>query len=217
MSHLRYWLRGASVSAVFIALAACAQHGSVYPPTALNGASVAPDAVPPNCKHQKTTKDYASVSQKLSTKGGSLCVPAFGGFGGSINYPPANPSVKLELTSSTTNYNHMPNLGKGSPIFYLQLAISGGTTFGKNVRAGGGLTSQQIDPGEPYTIYGQAVVRHIPFNFGPCYAVATKGKYGGVLGGVGTLLKSEQIPVAATAVLEIYSGQQTNKECSAYR
>ncbi|HEY2473174.1 MAG TPA: hypothetical protein VGI19_00085 [Candidatus Cybelea sp.] len=214
MSDLRYWLRGASAVAVFIALAACAQQDRTFAPTTLSAASIAPDALPPSCKGQKTTKQYASVSEQLLSKGGSLCVPAFGGFGGSIKYPPANPSVKLGLTSSTTNYDHLPNLGKGSPIFYLQLAISGGTTFGQNVRAGGGLTSQQIDPGEPYTIYGQAVVHHIPFNFGPCYAVATKGKYGGVLGGVGTLLKGARVPVAATAVLEIYAGQQTNKECS---
>ncbi|HEY2553926.1 MAG TPA: hypothetical protein VGI15_01645 [Candidatus Cybelea sp.] len=214
MSFLRCCLRGSSVVAALIALAACAQHAStVLPAGALNPAAIAHDAVPPDCKGQKTTKEYASVTQLLSTKGGSLCVPAFGGFGGTIKYPPANPSVKLELTSSTTNYDHMPNLGNGTPIFYMQLALQGGTSFGGNVDAGGGLTGKQIDPRKPYTVYGQAVIYNIPFNFGPCSAKASKGKYGGVIGGVGTLLKGVQIPGAATAVVEIYPGKETGTKC----
>ena len=95
----------------------------------------------------------------------------------------------MKLISSTTDYNHQPQLGQGTAIFYLQLAISGGTKFGENVSAGGGLTGQQIVPGQPYTAYGRASVSGFHVNFGPCYAVATKGKYGGVIGGIGTLLK----------------------------
>ena len=64
-------------------LAACAQHGSaLLPSTALRRAPRAARLVPPNCKGQKTTKHYASLTVTLSTKGGSLCIPAFGGFGG---------------------------------------------------------------------------------------------------------------------------------------
>ncbi|HEY1882706.1 MAG TPA: hypothetical protein VGG51_06670 [Candidatus Cybelea sp.] len=214
MSFLRCCLRGSSAAVALIALAACAQHGSaLLPAGALGQTAVTPDLVPPDCKGQKTTKEYASLTQTLSTKGGSLCVPAFGGFGGTIKYPPANPSVKLELTSSTTNYDHMPSLGSGMPIFYMQLAIQGGTSFGNNVEAGGGLTGKQIDPHKPYTVYGQAVIYRIPFNFGPCYAKASKGKYGGVIGGVGTLLRGVQIPGAATAVVEIYPGKATGTKC----
>ena len=214
MSLLRRCLRVWSALVALVALAACAQHGATpLPAAALNPAAIAPDAVPPDCKGQKTTKDYASVMETLSTAGGSLCVPAFGEFGGTIDYPPANPSVALDLTSSTTNYDRMPNLGTGTPIFYMQLAIQGATSFGSNVDAGGGLTSKTIHPRKPYTVYGKAVIFHIPFNFGPCYTRASKGKYGGVIGGVGTLLEGAQIPGAATAVVEIYAGKQTRTKC----
>ena len=52
-----------------------------------------PNAGPPACKGQKDTKQYASLTVKLSTKGGSFCIPEFGGFGGKIKYPSANPAV----------------------------------------------------------------------------------------------------------------------------
>lgn len=176
-------------------------------------ARVQPDLVPPNCKGQKTTKQYASLTVTLSTQGGSLCIPSFGGFGGKLKYPSANPSVKLKLISSTTNYNQMPELGQGTAMFYLQVALSGGTSFGGNVRAGGGLTSATIVVGNPYTAYGQAKIDGFKLNFGPCYTIATKGKYGGVIGGIGTLLKGVRVPAAANGVIEIYSGQQTSKQC----
>ncbi|MBV8530554.1 MAG: hypothetical protein JO104_04500 [Candidatus Eremiobacteraeota bacterium] len=172
-----------------------------------------PDITPPKCKGQKDTKDYASLTVKLSTKGGSFCIPEYGGFGGTIEYPGAKPSVKLKLISSTKDYNHLPQLGSGTAIFYLQLALSGGTSFGTNVRAGGGLTSKKIAPGKPYTAYGQATISGFKFGFGPCYAVATKGKYGGVVGGIGTLLKGVTIPSAASGVIEVYSGKQTSTKC----
>ncbi len=176
-------------------------------------ARVVPDARPPACKGQKTTKNYASLAVTLSTKGGSFCVPAYGGFGGTVKYPGADPSVKLKLISSTKDYDNMPQLGKGTAIFYLQLAISGSTSFGSNVKAGGGITSEHIVPDKAYTAYGRATISGFPFNFGPCYSVATKGKYGGVIGGVGTLLKGVSVPAAASAVIELYSGKQTGTKC----
>jgi hypothetical protein len=42
---------------------------------------------------------------------------------------------------------------------------------------------------------------------------ATKGKYGGVIGGVGTLLKGVTIPAAVNGVIEIYSGDQGGPLC----
>src|SRR5579875_2684292 len=143
------------IAAVLIAsgmLAACAQHSGALPTVAgLQQATGLPDASPPACKGQKTTSKYASLTVTLSTKGGSFCIPAFGGFGGSVKYPSVNPSVKLGLISSTTDYAHLPQLGSGTAIFYLQLALSGGTTFGADAPAGGGLTSKKIVPGKPYT------------------------------------------------------------------
>ena len=203
--------RATVLAAAAALLAGCAQHAMLLP--AAPAAAQMARSAPPKCKGQQTTKQYASLTETLSTAGGAVCIPAFGGFGGKVKYPSANPSVQLTLTSSTTNYDGMPELGSGTAIFYLQLALSGGTDFGKNVSAGGGLESHTIVPGNPYTAYGQAVVDGIKVNFGPCYAIATKGKYGGTIGGIGTLLKNQRVPVAAKGVIEIYAGQQTSESC----
>jgi hypothetical protein len=217
----RFSLRGSLALAAGAVLAACAQHGTMLPssplaPAFTGGAlqSIAlPDATPPKCKGQKDTKKYSSLTVTLSTKGGSFCIPAYRGFGGSIKYPGANPSVKLGLISSTTDYNKLPQLGSGKPIFYLQLALSGGTTFGANVPAGGGLAAKKIVPGKSYTAFGEAVVDSIPVAFTPCYAVATKSKYGGAIGGLGTLLKNQSVPTSASGFIEIYPGAQTSGKC----
>ena len=219
MSFYRLLLCGGLIAIAAEILSACAQHGAILPSTSLAPAVEAPrylgraDAGPPACKGQKTTKNYASLMVKLSTKGGAFCIPAYGGFGGNVKYPSANPSVMLTIISSTKNYDHQPQLGKGTAIFYLQLALSGGTSFGTNTSTGGGLTAKQIVPGKPYTAYGQADISGFKINFGPCYALATKGKYGGVIGGIGTLLKGASVPAAAKGVIEIYAGKQTGTKC----
>ncbi|MBV9233165.1 MAG: hypothetical protein JO030_03920 [Candidatus Eremiobacteraeota bacterium] len=202
--------------AAVLSLAACAQHAPTLPSVVQApqfGASVTPDRSVPECKGQKTTKKYSELTAKLSSKGGHLCVPAYGGWGGTLQYPGANPPVNLTLISSTKNYNHQPHLGKGTAIFYLQIEISGGTSFGSKVRAGGGLTSKKVIPGKPYTAYGQATIFSFTINFGPCYAVAKKGPYGGVIGGVGSLLKGQSVPAQANGVIEIYAGKQTGTTC----
>ena len=196
-------------------LAACASHAAGSLPALVGTpAGIAlPGAGPPACKGQKTTKKYASLTVTLTTKGGSFCIPAYGGFGGTVKYPGANPSVKLDLISSTKDYDHLPQLGVGTAIFYLQLAISGGTNFSSKVGVGGGLTAQKIVPGKPYSAYAEATISGLRFKFGPCYSVATKGKYGGVIGGIGTLLEGKSIPLAASGVIEIYAGKQAKKKC----
>lgn len=198
-------------------LSGCAVHsaGGVVPLTSdATIAGVVPDTGPPPCKGQKTYGQYASIKEQLSSMGGSLCIPTFGGLGGSITYPPASPSVGVSLTSSTTNYNgKLPSLHSGTPIFYLQLRIAGSTTFGQNAPAGGGLTGNAIKPGKPYTVYGQAKIFGFPVNLNPCYVVATSGKYGGVIGGVGTLLKGQKIPANTYGVIEIYPGKSASSKC----
>lgn len=171
-----------------------------------------PDKVPPACKGQKTTKKSATLKQTLSTKGGQLCIPAFGGFGGTIQYPGANPSVALTLTSSTKN-KKLTKLGKGTPIFNLQLALSGPTSFGTNLPAGGGLTGKKLIPGTTYTAFGQASALGLSVPLTPCYVKATKGRFGGVIGGLGTLLKGVNVPVAAQGYIQIYSGKQASGKC----
>lgn len=201
----------------YVVLAACAQRGVVpFSATAsLSPAAILRQAHPPKCNGQKSTHKYASLTEKLSGNGGSVCIPEFAGFGGHVKYPSANanPPVKLKLISSTANYNHLPELGNGTAIFYLQIALSEAVSFGTKVGAGGGVTSKKIDPHQPYTVYGEVTISGFTFKFKPCYAVATKGKYGGVIGGIGTLLKGQDVPAAATGVIEIYDGKQTGKEC----
>ncbi len=227
--NMRPYLRGPlCVVVAATVLAGCGQPaatGTFVPrlsPAALSPISeqaqtasiVFPNAVPPKCKGQQTAKDHATDVETLSTKGGQICIPAFGKLGGTVSYPPANPSVGITLISSTTNYNgQLPALHSGKPIFYLQLATTGATNFGPNVKAGGGLTGAPITASKTYTVYGQAKISGFPVNFTPCYAIATKGTFGGVIGGIGTLLKGQNVPAAATGVIEIYHGKSANTKC----
>lgn len=214
MYHSRNLPRASTALLASALIAACTQHATTMLPALPSAPDAAgiylplPDASPPKCKGQKSTKNYASLAQKLSTQGGSLCVPAFGGFGGTIRYPGANPSVKMTLKSSTKNFDHFPALGSGKVLFYLGLALSGGTSFGTNVPAGGGVSSKSLQPGKPYTAFGEAVIFGIQVNFTPCYTVAKSSKYGGTIGGLGTLLKNQNVPSAASGVIEVYSGHQ---------
>jgi hypothetical protein len=215
MSVLRFTVHTSLVLAAAAALAACAQQGSaIFPSSSIASQSlVLPDATPPKCKGQKSTKKYAELTVTLSTGGGSFCIPEFGGFGGSVEYPTVDPSIKLTEISSTSDYDKLPQLGSGTAIFYLQLATSGATFFGEDVPAGGGLTSAKIVAGKPYTVFGEATIGTLEYHFTPCYATATKGKYGGVIGGIGELLKGQLLPAAAKGFLEVYSGEQTSSKC----
>jgi hypothetical protein len=203
-------------------LAACAGRSSFVPssgsaPFAGSSALQAfvPDAVPGKCKGQKTTAKYASNKTKLSSKGGQLCVPAIAGWGGTIAYPAANPSVTLTLTTSTTNYNGSlaPLAKKGKPIFYIQLGISGATSFGANTKAGGGLASKTLAVGKSYTVYGDASAFGQTITLKPCWTKAVKSPYGGQIGGIGTLLKNQNVPVPATGLIELYAGKSAASKC----
>jgi hypothetical protein len=218
MPAARIFLRSSLVLVAAAALAACAQHGGATLPAAplavQNNVSI-PDATatPPPCKGQKDAKNDASLAVTLLAKGGSFCVPAFGGFGGTISYPKAKPAVKVTVTSSSTDYNKLPQLGTGTAIFYLQFAFASATTFGNEIRPVGGLTGATITNGKPYTMFGQATISGEKIKLGPCYSVATKGKYGGVIGAIGALLEYGEIPTKANGFLEIYSGKQTSTLC----
>jgi hypothetical protein len=197
-------------------LAACAPqaHGSLPASSSiLQPATSEAKTSPPPCKGQQTTQQYATVEEQLQAAGGKLCVPAFAGFGGKIAYPNVNPSIDVTITSSTTNYNGMPNLGSGTPILYIQLSISGATSFGQSLPHGGALAGAGIVPAQIYTAFGQASAFGFKQNLPPCYARAGKSTYGGKLGGFGKLLEGQSAPGAATAVVEIYSGKQASAKC----
>lgn len=168
---------------------------------------------PPTCKDQRTKKKYGSIGVKLKTKGGAFCIPAFGGFGGSMQYPGVNRSAKLTIRTSTQNIYNEPQLGTGTSIVYLNLHFHAGTHFGSNLKSKGGLTSQTISPGGTYTAYGVVAVGHLDLMFPPCYTVATQGAYGGVLPNLGDLFSGATITGAGYGVIEIYSGEQVSQEC----
>jgi hypothetical protein len=168
---------------------------------------------PPACKDQKTTKQYAMVDEQLHAAGGKACIPSFGGFGGKMSYPSLKPAIGITLIDSTTNYNNMPELGSGTPILYIQLSISGQTSFGRTPPHGGALVGSAIIPSKTYTTFGQASAFGIKENLPPCYSVAGKSSYGGKLGGLGTLLEGQSVPGAAQAVVEIYPGKQATQKC----
>lgn len=168
---------------------------------------------PPTCKGQRTTKKFGNITVKLKTKGGSFCIPAFGGFGGSMQYPGVERSVKLTIRTSAKNIYNEPQLGNGTSIVYLNLHFRAGTHFGSNLKSEGGLTSQTIYSGDTYTAYGIVAVGHLDMMFPPCYTVATQGPYGGVLPNLGDLFSGTTITGAGYGVIEIYSGEQVSQEC----
>ncbi len=206
--------RALGIGGVVVLVAGCgglqaASNGTMPAAPALASATTGP----PSCKGQRTTKKYASIDLKLKTKGGSFCIPAFGSFGGSLQYPGVERSVKLTLRTSTQNIYYQPQLGNGTPIVYLNLHFHAGTHFRSHLQSKGGVTSPTIDPGDTYTAFGIVAVGHLELMFPPCYTVATQGPYGGVLQNVGRLFSDTTITGAGFGVIEIYSGEQVSRPC----
>jgi hypothetical protein len=215
--------RALSALAAIAALSACAGGAGSLPPSPgaplgrPAGVHVKPRGNPPACKGQTTTTQFASLSEKFKRKGAALCIPAFGGFGGSFPYPAAKPMVSAMVTSSTTNYNRtLPVLAKGKPLFFLQAATSAPATFGSKLPARGGLEGHKLSAGKPYTVYGQAKlagVAGITITFTPCSAVAVLSKYGGLIGGMGKLLAGQNLAGTATITFEVFAGAHTSNKC----
>lgn len=184
-------------------------------PASPSGAALR-EAAPPACKAQKKTKQYASALETLDANGDSLCVPRFGAFGGTIDVPMATLADKVTLTSSTTNYADVPLPKKsGSAIFYLNIAPASTTSFGARISAGGGLTGAGIKAKTAYTVYLEPYAFSIWRAPIDCYGVATAGKYGGVLGGLGSLLEN-QAEISALELF-VYAGKSSSKKCRAPR
>lgn len=197
-----------------VVLGGCA--GGLQLPAAapgLGSTSVAmPDAVPPACKGQAATKQYASVTETLNAKGDSLCIPRFDGFGGTLVVPMSTVSDKVTLTSSTTNYaNVPPPKTSGSPMFYLNITPAGYPGFGAKLGSGGGLTGAAIKAKNAYTAYleGYRISSwRAPIS---CYTVAASGKYGGVLGALGSLFENQNGYSAYE--LFVYAGKHSKTKC----
>src|SRR5579863_4852346 len=107
------------------AIAAC---GRANVPASVPMASFAERVLaPPQCKGQRPAPKYAQLKVKLTRRGASLCVPEFGGFGGTIEYPGVERPAELILRSSVENIYDQPQLGSGTAIFYLNLHFRAGT------------------------------------------------------------------------------------------
>jgi hypothetical protein len=212
-----------TILATALSLTACGGSSNAPLPSAVSqSATMAKASEPEQCTGQSTTSLFAtSAAATIGSKSVRLCIPAFDDFGGTIAVPPARPTVTAVLTSSTTNYNQqLPKLTKkGKPVFYLQIQTSDGTTFGKTVRGGDGLTGKKLVAGHPYTIYGQATtgsggVLHLIFNLGPCSTTAASGAGGGVIAGIGKLLKGQKFTNgAASIIFEVYGGARVAQPC----
>jgi|SRR5580698_5179048 hypothetical protein len=166
-----------------------------------------------SCDGQRTNKRYGEITVRLKPAGGSLCIPAFAGFGGSIEYPRVQHSAKLTVRTSSQNLYDEPQLGTGTSIVYLNLHFHAGDHFGKKVRSDLGLTSEAIVPGDTYTAYGIVGAGHLILYFPPCYSIATQGSYGGIFPNLGNLVSETTVTGAGYGVIEIYSGQQVSQEC----
>lgn len=200
-----------------LALGACTGAAPMPGQSAMGAAGAESAAGPKLCKRQSTTSLYATRSARFASKASVLCIPAFDGFGGTLAYPGAHPAVSVIVTSSTKNYNHLiPTLGKGKPLFFLQVATSASTNFGTKVSDSGGLESKALVAGKSYEVYGQAKlggVAGIIIPFAACEATASQGKYGGEITDLGSRMVGANLTAPATIYLEVYPRRKSNTAC----
>jgi hypothetical protein len=206
--HRRF--AGSAFAAAFL-LAAFGEAGARTP---MQRKVIPASGGPTPCVGQRTKPTYASGSQRLRVNGGSFCIPEFGGFGGTLQYPTLDRSVKFTIRTTTQNIYQEPLLGSsGAPIVYLNIHFHAGTHFGAQLKAKGGLTSPSIQSGSAYTAFGIVAVGHLDLMFTPCYGIAMQGPHGGVLANVGELLSNAIITGDGFGVIEIYPGAQVSQTC----
>ena len=210
-------------------LAACASYSSSLPtqpaftaPAGLHdfvSNSIGSDvSAPPKCKGQTQTKSYATVAKQSieEVKGSSLCVAAFGGWGGSLQFPGTyNASYTVSMTSSTTAYKGglFPPGGSHTPIFYVQFAFSGFPGFYKKLPKGNPLESTHLAAGKPYTIEILEYFYGLGWSeVGECSQKAKKAKNGNGLAGAGTIFEGVTFR-EQKGVLEVFKGALVSNRC----
>lgn len=200
---------------IAVAGAGCAAQTNTafpLPQSAAIPAFVQVESAPPHCKGQMDARDYALVTKRLSSKGASLCIPKFDGLGGALPYPDVKPAVVVNLISTNVDFNGFPHPGHGSPIDYLQLRTFGSPAFGKKLRAGSGLTGKAVKSKSAYTAFSSYFHLGLWRSLSSCYAVAKPGPHGGVIEGLGSLLKGRTIP-GTMFLIEVFPGRQTGTKC----
>ena len=208
--------------AAFAALAVACSGNSAYVPARMAGtaASRLPDSAPKSCPGQHTTKNYADVGFKpLSTKGGLLCVPSFGDWGGTMAYPNVTKSgMKARLIASTTEYSGplWPPNGSVAPIFLLQFIANKNTiAFGKTIPKGGVLVGAGLKLKQPYSLQGiLSAFGSLWENLGACYTVPFSTKSGPAITGFATTLAGKGFSAAGTRVIiEVVPGKFFSNHC----
>jgi hypothetical protein len=195
---------------------------TAFAPGALSnlGRSVPDAKAAPKCKGQKDTAKYASVAKEtMNPKGGSFCIPAFGGWGGELQYPSVVNKGKytVAFTSSTKQYTGgkfpPPSGPFTNPIFSLQIAFSGFPGWTATMPKGKPFVSAHLKAHKPYTIvlYNDVIVTWLEINM--CYQVAKKSAYGAELTGVGDALFKDATFKEMDGALEIYEGQLSSTKC----
>jgi hypothetical protein len=204
-------------------LSGCAQSAGTLPNAASNATAAKPPAARqaqitlgalPKCRSERHRKNYVQTSTHLKVAGGALCIGAFHGFGGTLEYPSVERPVELTNRITVTNLYNEPELGSGTPLIYLNLHFDKSERFGAIVVTAGGLESKKFVAGQSYTALGQVLVGHLAFRFTPCYTVATSGVHGGLLPNVGAIFDNAIITGNGFGVVEIYQGTQASEECA---
>jgi hypothetical protein len=188
--------------------------------TSLEPLDILPDkAKLPTCKGQKNTKEYAKAPvQDMKEAGGSLCVPAFGGWGGALQYPQTYSTAKYSVTlvSSTTAYKGalLPPAGSKKPILYLQVGFNSFPGFYPTLPKGNPVVSKHLVPEKPYTVelfiyfYGLGWSEE-----NSCYQVAAKWTGGGSLASVGAVFEKVTF-LEKNGAIEIFPGELVSNKCS---
>jgi hypothetical protein len=165
---------------------------------------------PPKCKGQAIIAHSAQVDERVPRNGATLCVPSFRGFGGYLGFPGVHPGpqpIKLIVTVPRRDMK----LDNRNPIFNLEWLPGEQFTFGKTAPPGG-ISGVTITPGQTYTGSGVIYFKASHKNVGPCYSVATRGKYGGVFNDLGTLMEKQPGPFLVWD-LTIYAGKEAKSKC----
>ena len=165
---------------------------------------------PPKCKGQVIVGHHAEVTERVPREGAALCVPSFRGFGGDLGFPAVDPApqpVKLIVNAPQKGML----LANHRPIFNLEWLPAEQFTFGKAAPPGG-ISGASMIPGKTYTGYGVIGFKGGSKKIGPCYSVATRGKYGGVFNNLGTLMEKQGGSFIVWD-LTIYDGKEASRKC----
>ena len=182
--------------------------------SAQTSSEAATETRPPKCKGQVIIAHHAEVTEHVPREGAALCVPSFLGFGGDLGFPAVQPAPQpVKLIVNVPQLGILPGmlLANQRPIFNLEWLPSEQFTFGKTAPPGG-ISGARMVPGKTYTGYGVIGFKGGSKKVGPCYSVATRGKYGGVFNNLGTLMEKQGGSFIVWDLM-IFEGKEARRRC----